>query len=228
MTDEQLITEAYKKDNKDKFAVADFYIPYDVDVISKEHEWWQDVTLDSVLTFEEAEEQIMSFALKQRPESYTFEYIGDNDYYYEFRLVYTDRSYLTNELIYNIVHAIVYKESAKYITFNNQDGYYAEIRDLNRDSVKDLLDLMLFDSYLKWYGSRIIYRELAETDASYIYTYYGTYRITGDWGVNNSVVLEKAEIKVNKKNGTYDIGWRSPDTGKVQKLKEVVIPGTAR
>jgi hypothetical protein len=231
ITDEELINLAYKKD---KIAVSDFYTPDDFGIALKDKEWWHEVTLNPISTFEGAEEEVISFVFMQNPGSHTIDYIGENNFYYEFRVEYINRSweeYLKNrgesleEYTYTS-RIIVYKESAKYCTFNSQTGYYAEIRALDKDSVQNLLDLEAFMSNHQLYTANIIYRDFVETDNEYVYTYYRTYIAGGDYNVNCEAVLEKMETSINKKTGEYKGLWKS-GPAKSQKLKEVEIPGTA-
>ena len=231
ITDEQLINLVYKED---KIAVADFYTPDDFGVALKEKEWWHEITLNPISTFADAEKEVTSFVFMQNPGSHTIDYIGENDFYYEFRVEYINRSweeYLKyhgkslEEYTYTS-RIIVYKESVKYCAFNSQTGYYFEIRDLDKDSVKNLLDLDAFLCNHQFHSANIIYRDFVETDNEYIYTYYRTFITGNDWNVNCKAVLEKMETSVNKKTGEYIGLWKNGPE-KFQILKEVSIPGTA-
>lgn len=195
MTDEQLIEEVYKTN---KIDVPDFHIPDDFGVSLGDKESWQQSTTKSVSSITDAEKEIKEFASAQNPVESTIDFIGENDFYYEFRLAYT-RERETGNLI--SMRILVYKESAMFCTFNDQTGYYFEIRALDRDSVLHLLDLKAFFDIINWDSARIIRREFEETDNEYIYIYYRVSITGGDWGLNDQAVIEKIKYVVDKATG---------------------------
>ena len=215
MTDERLIEEAY---GGTKVSVPDFYLPDDFGVEFEYGEYWPHVWLNSVSTADEAEEEAELFVLAQTPASYTIDYIGENEYYYQFKVKY---SYQNPRPVTFIARIIVYKLSARYLTFDSQNGYYSEIRALDRNSVFELLDLETFLYHNPWRSARVIYRDLNETSGEYVYTYYRTSITRGDLGSPDVAHLEKVEIKINKITGE---GILNPES---QTLKTVVIPNTA-
>jgi hypothetical protein len=89
MTDEQLIRTL---NNKDKFPIPGFCKPDDFGVELQDTERWHEIAFNSVSTIHEAEQEVELFALKQNPASYAIDYIGENDYYYEFKLMYTNKT----------------------------------------------------------------------------------------------------------------------------------------
>lgn len=214
MSDKQLLEEVYLEN---KFYISDFYKPDDFGVKLKENEWWHQLQLNSVDTVEEARNEVDSFALMQNPASYTIDYIGENEYYYQFSLTYS----AVNVPVTYIFRVIVYKESAKYCTFNSQDGYYYEIRALNKKAVLELCDLNTFFSVASLYSERVLYREISETEDEYIYTLYAAYIIGGDWGIDDTACLVKGGYKIDKISGEIT-------RLESQTLKEVVIFGTAK
>jgi len=216
MTDQQLINEVKQTD---KFRVPGFCEPDDFGVPLASGEIWQDVFTSSASTVNEARDIAVSFAAAQHPLWYTLDYIGENNYYYEFRLVYNG-TYLPDLFYTN--RLVMYKTSAKYCTFDSHSGYNLQIRALDSRSVLDILDLEAYFLNCLWASQSIIYREFKDTGSEYVYTYYNAYVCGGDWNMYDSAVLSKTEIRVDKTTGEY----RYPYGGKSQKLREVIIPGT--
>jgi hypothetical protein len=216
MTDEQLIKEVNKGN---RFDVADFRLPDDFGVSLQDNESWQHAKLNSVSSITDAEKEAKSFASAQNTGGYTADYIGENDYYYEYRLKYTG-DHDTENLISTRI--IVYKESAMFCAFNNKTGYYSEIRALDGDSVLYLLDLDVFFDVYNWDSARIIRREFNETASEYIYTYYRVSITSGDWELNDRAVLEKIKCGIDKTTGVK----KCHDDSTV--LKTVEIRGTAK
>ena len=216
MSDEQLIKEVYK-DNK--FDVSDFYMPDDFGAGLLDGESWHRVRNNSVSSAADAEKEIKSFVSAQKTDKYTADYIGENDYYYEFRLKYARRPGTEDFISMRI---IIYKENAVFCAFNDKTGYYSEIRALERVSVLRLLDLDTFFDIYNWGSARVILREFNETESEYLYTYYRVYITYGDWELNDRAVMEKIKYGINKTTGikTYY------DENKV--LKTVEIKGTAK
>ncbi|MCL1866509.1 MAG: hypothetical protein FWF82_03790 [Oscillospiraceae bacterium] len=229
MSDERLIEEVYKQN---KFAVAGFFTPdsLGVDLIEKQYydgktlktakEHYNGTGLTSATSQKEAEQIMYDFLDKQNGTGKSVEYLGENDYYYMFRAEYTHEWDFSSKVMY-IMRRVVFKEDALYRTFNNQVGSYNEIRALDGKSVLDLLDTMTFFRFIQWTSARVIHREFEETDSEYLYTYYAVSITYGDWGINNTAVLEKSCIGVDKKTGkiTYHINS--------EYIKEVEIEGTA-
>jgi len=213
MSNEQLIDAAR---GVKKFDVPDFCEPNDFGVTLGDEERWHVTMLNSVSSVEEARNEVINHALMQNPSEYKADYIGENDYYYEFGLTYKrgDGSAFANRVI-------VFKTSAMFCSFNSRDGYYSELRALDEKSVSDLLDLKTFFSLNGIGSSRVIYRDFAETDREYEYTYYTAYIIYGDWGINDAATLTKTRIAVDKKTGEF-LGTAS------ENIKQTVIEGTAR
>ncbi len=209
---------------KDESVIPDFYEPDDFGVKPEQGETWHEISSNSVCTADAAKNEVNDFAFKQKPASHTVDYIGENNYYYEFRLRYTLGK--TPESAVYTVRVIVYKDSAKYCGFSSQTGYFAEICALNRSSVLELLDLEVF---LHYGAGNTVYRELTETGGEYIYTLYRIGGGSGDWNVNDRVTLEKITLAVNKKTGAYktmkSIGFNASQR---QVLKDLEVPGTAK
>lgn len=221
ISDERLINHYLQKD---EFVIPDYYEPDDFGVRPEQGETWHEISSNSVCTADAAKDEADAFALKQKPASHTVDYIGENKYYYEFRLRYI-LGKTTESAVYT-VRVIVYKDSAKYCGFSSQTGYFAEIRALDRSSVLELLDLEVFLHY----GVRnTLYRELTETGGEYIYTLYRIGGGSGDWGVNDRVTLEKITLAVNKKTGAYKtIKSKDFNASQRQVLKDLEVPGTAK
>ena len=217
MSDERLL-ELFASDNY--LNIPNFYVPdnFGVPFIDGE-QWGGSISSSSAKSATQAVSQIEEFGFVKSSDSYDIEYIGENQYYYSFRITCSHIDNETMEPFAHIYRYFVYKESAKYITFNNQTGYYFEIRALDKKSVLDLLD---FEAYL-WFrsGTSIIYRDFEETATEYIYTFYTINRIWGDWGMSDTAILGKSIRRVDKKTGKY-----LTHHGSTQTLKQVTIPGT--
>jgi len=214
MTDEQLIEEVHKNG---KFAVPGFNVPVDFGVGLQGKEFWHHSSTKSVSTIEDARNEIKELASLQNPVTHTIDYIGENEFYYEFRLTYAREGDQDNIAM----RSIVYKESARFCAFDNAIGYYSEIRALDGDSVLRLLDLDTFFQIINWESAKVIQRDFEETDSQYIYTYYRVLITFGDWGLNDSAVAEKIKYAVDKTTGAIT-GY-----GNSTVLKTVEITGTA-
>ena len=216
MTDEQLLEEVRKEN---KFNVAGFHMPDDFGVAIADGELWQHLLTDSVSSVADAENEIKSFVSAQKTDEHTFDFIGENAYYYEFRLKYTREREADNSISMRVV---VYKESAMFCAFNDKTGYKSEIRALDAGSVLSLTDLDTFFNTINWDSARVVHREFKEADTEYVYTYYRVSITDGDWDLNARAVLEKIKYGIDRTTGvkTYY------DDNKV--LITVEIPGTAK
>jgi len=195
--------------NPKKYAVDEYYAVDDFGVPLAEKEKWFFIRHTSASSVEEAEEAAAYIALAQESLSkYTTEYIGENDYYYEVRLTYTEER---ATMVTFIDRMIVFKESVLFCAFG-ENGYYSEFRALDRETVFNILDLSTrFDT-------GIIYKDFAETESEYVRTSYEIEIINGDWGLNDSARLRKTRVFVDKETGkkTYE--------GRI--IKEIEIEGT--
>ena len=216
MTDARLIREA-RGDNK--FDVADFRTPDDFGVALENLEYWHQIRTNSVSSVADAEKEVKSVFLKQNADDYKTDFIGENDYYYQFRLRYTGEPDETHTMFLRI---IVYKTSARFCSFNSKTGYYSEIRFLDRNSVLYLMDLEVFFDIYNWNSARVLYRKFEETDKEYTHTYYRISITDGDWDVNDKAVLERIKCGVDKSGGVKTCYEDSTV------LKTAEISGTAR
>lgn len=216
MTSWQLIREAQKKN---KFPISNFYMPDTFGVKLEEGEIWHQVLIGSVSTVAEAESKVESFVNLQYSNLDSIVYIGENDYYYQFRLKQTSINFPDFMYTYRV---IVYKANAVFCSFSSQSGYSFAIQKLDKKSVRNLMDLRIFDLHFSWHTSRVICRELVENKSDYLFTYYSTSITGGDWGLHDTAVLRKSKYKVNKNTGEIQEMTRFPS----DIMKEATIPGT--
>lgn len=67
----------------------------------------------------------------------------------------------------------------------------------------------------------MLYREVTEEEACYLYTYYYVYKVYGDFGIDDEVQLCKQVITIDKKS--REVYYRNEE-----KIKEVILVGTAQ
>ena len=214
MTNKQLIAEAQKQN---KHPVGDFFIPDDFDVEIEAEEMWYQIWLNSASTVEEARNEVEAFTDMQSTSSHEITYIGENNYFYQFKLKYSGKNFPEYVYTYRIV---VWKNSALFCTFNNQDGYCFEIKMLDNTSVRNILDLNFYIYNYLFQSGRIIHRELTEDANYFYYTFYEISITYGDWGLYNTANLEKRQSRINKQTGELEMHYFSKN------IKSVTIPGT--
>lgn len=193
-TDERLIAHLY---DGYEISETDWYMPDDFGIPLESGEMWHQTQLKSAATEAEAYNEVVSFGLMQNPASYTAVYIGENNYYYQYKLAY-ESAYSGYTYTYRV---IVYKDSVKSCSFNNKTGYTLKIRDLTAATVTDLLDLETFFYCDRWLSATAGSRELIETTGTFVYTWYLSYISYGDWGVSDTAYLEKRTFVVDKTTG---------------------------
>jgi len=198
ITDEQLIKEV---SGRPKFLLSSFYNPDEFNLLMAEGETWHEIMLNSASTVDDATKIVKSFALMQTPLSYNISYIGENNYLYAFRLAYKASS---NQLTYKL-RIVVYKDKAKFCSFNPNYGYNLVIRALDKKSVTELLDLEVYFQHYRFLTSKVLYTEIKETGNEYIYVYYTAYNNMGDWFVKDRATLTKTEIRISKTDGSRQV-----------------------
>jgi len=207
MTDEMLLA-LYAVDAT--VTVSGFHVPDDCGVPFKQGEYWLARSQTSASSRAEAESEL--------EESFWTDcaYIGETEYYYVFR------QEVTGDTGDSYAHRfIIYKDGVKHCEFNGQTGLYLKIRALDKQSVLDLLDIEVFFDHVQWSSAHVLYREMEENDDGYVYTYYTVYTVFGDWGLYDTAMLIKGEIRISKTTGEH-----SHLRGFLNPLKEVTIPGT--
>lgn len=217
MTDKQLLelaTRIYRLDIPGFYAWEDLGVPF------AENECWCGSLPTSASSVTEAINKIEEFFIANSAARHTIKYLGENKYYYLFRIT----SPGTNPNTYSFRY-LVYKDSVKCYSYNSDTGKDdVKFNALDKQSVLELLDLEVSLSYVLWY-SQVVYRDFEETDNEYIYTLYMIGGSGGDYGMIGSVTLEKTVIRIDKHTGRYITSWGYQST---KKLKEVTIPGTYR
>jgi hypothetical protein len=214
MTDKQLLAEAQKQD---KFPVKGFYVPDTFGVKMKENESWQQVWMNSARTQEEARDAVENYVDRQSFHSYEITYIGQKDYYYQFRLTCYGHSYY--DYVYNY-RMIVWKADALLCSFNDVTWYNFEIRKLDKTSVRNILDLFFYNYTFE--SARIIHRELTEDSAYFYYTFYETSIMRGNWGMSDTANLAKKQSRISKQTGKLERDYF------YETIKSVTIPGTKK
>jgi hypothetical protein len=203
MTDNELKKEVQRKE---KITVRDFYKPYNfgVEFIGDETFFYNQ--FNSVSTLEEAENESRLWISKRNSPYLIYKiekimYIGENDYYYQYHFEYSNVNVRNSS---NYIRCIIYKENAMHVVVDSgRNVIHSEIRALNYNSVKDLLDLENF--YWNFWSSfsRIIWRDFSENENEFIYTCYHVNVIGGDWNIDDIAYLVKTIINVDKDTGEY-------------------------
>jgi len=208
MSNKDLIKEVQRKG---KICISDFYEP---DIFGNElvkDEWWKEFQTKSVNNKNDAENEIISSYIDRWSiSSYRLDFIGENEYYYQFQLEYSDS-------IKRTVRCIVYNENIIFYTSYSQTGYFFEFRFINEITIKNLLDLQAFFDNNHRHSQRIIYRNVVETENNFIYNYYIVFVSSGDWNTDDEAVLEKREITVNKNTGECDLMKRT----EIKRIKNI-------
>lgn len=144
-------------------------------------------------------------------------YCGENDYYVEYSIRYTElRTYYKDNILVTSEIPRAYRRCFLKNQLSVQHGgwmgpvYFGE---LSLEKVKAIEG---------FYGSvnsmPSIYRDVQETDTAYVYTNYQIYVIGGDYGLCDEAVLMKVDSYYDKT--THEIN----DTRTT--IKSVEIPGT--
>lgn len=144
-------------------------------------------------------------------------YCGENDYYVEYSIRYTElRTYYNNNKL--VTHEIprAYRRCFLKNELSVQNGdrmgpvYFGE---LSLEKVKAIGDF-----YSSVNSMPSIYRNVQETDTAYVDTNYLIYIVGGDYGLCDEAVLMKADKYYDKT--THEI------TDTKTTIKSVEIPGT--
>ena len=173
------------------FDVPDFFKPDDFGVELGSGVDWERLrqVQASGSSRESAEQEAVNF-FEWRYGSHlehTIEFIGENEYYYAFRIIYEQEMRVSpvegshfGVPVTSAARYIVYKDSAVYFTSDGVPQITSQMR--NRDSIRDILDTITFfyarESF--FYGrhpdvTRIINRQIAETadhGGGFIYIYH--------------------------------------------------------
>lgn len=144
-------------------------------------------------------------------------YCGENDYYVEYSIRYTElRTYYNNnELVTSEIpraYRRCFIKNCLSVQNDNRMGpmYFG---DMSLEKMKNIKDF-----YASVSGVPNIYRNIQETDTAYVYTSYQIYVVGGDYGLCDTVVLEKVDSCYDKI--THEI----TDTKTV--IKSIEISGT--
>lgn len=129
----------------------------------------------------------------------TDEYIEYSFRYTEYKSLYVNDVYTTHELPRG--HRIVFLKDEYKCDYENR-SVFVILGDLSTDRVKRMIDLVLFLRNAN-NDEELIYRDVEETTESFVYTYYSYSVIHGDYGINDSVILNKSAIILDKKTHEY-------------------------
>jgi hypothetical protein len=225
MTEEQLlriVLIALWGENKRGF----FHQPdlFGVPLSVEDDERWH-TTLHSATTREQARQQVVDFVNMQSHVGHTIDFIGENNFYYTFRLAYwrqraggTGGGYVTWTR-----RVVVYNSNYVFTTFEqNRPDFRPHVYELRAldcaKIVTQLLDLRV--SGWAEYGRLplILFRsETTENAAEFIYTYY-VVDVSTNFGSNAVASLTQHQILVDKVTGVL--------TQSSQVIKTTEIPGT--
>lgn len=207
MTDERLIELAQDLltglNLFSKYDVSDFIKPDDFGVELESVLYWErwHQLQTSANSRESAKQQAESFfETNYKGIEYTIDFIGENDYYYSFRITYeeelhfhfsddndewgSDSVYQTQTWRY-----LIYKDSA--VNYTSDGVPQIEKKMLKQKSVRDILDLITYFYVSEHYNygrhqqlTRVLHRYVEKTNdhgSGFIYTYYFvTIEITGE------------------------------------------------
>ena len=217
ITDEQLIELA----NQPKLQLTRDRRKFDsfsVDFLEGENgypgEMWYEFNIwlsGSVSSLEQAEEIAWDFAGSDSYSEYHVEYIGENDLYYQFRVVQGPFAYRIN----------FYKDSVIKFTKGDSGYYGGKTHDSFQDVVFQKLDYETVLTVMDLENPNAFFRCFEETDRAYFYTQYKLNGSGGDWGIEDTVGLIKTVTKISKETGTIEI-----DSTVIK--EPIPIPGTAQ
>ena len=210
ITDEELIDIANCPRNvlsKDYRTFDTFSVPF-LGGDGTPHEMWYESDFwlaGTVSSVEQAREAALDFA-----EGCTAEWIGENDLYYQFRVIDGDYAYRMN----------FYKDSV--IRFEKAAGIDSDGKPhyTFKDAIFQTLDYETVLTVMDQQNRYGLYRYFEENSREYIYTQYKLAGCGGDWGLNDTVSLIKIVTRISKETGTLEA------TETVIK-ENVEIPGTA-
>lgn len=175
-----------------------------------ESDFWLAGTVSSV---EQAREVAQDFATDFAKDC-TVEFIGENDLYYQFRVIEGAADY-RHAFRMNFYKDSVIRFSKPALVDSNGEPHYtledAIFQKLDYDTVLTVMDQQ---------NPCGLYRYFEETDREYIYAEYRITGVGGDWGINDTVSLIKSVTRISKETGTLEI------TETVIK-EDVEVPGTA-
>lgn len=194
ITDKQLADISYYRNEK---LNKDFHIPDNFSVELEKgtfgngefyyREKWYIVN-GSFPSLEAANNMMTSYA----DEEYSIDYIGENDYYYEFREVDKSTSPTYRYLLYKD-SIVKYKD---YFLFSDgTKGYrFTDMVFQKKDyeTILTIMDLENLDTF---------YRSFKENNHEFIYTSYEITRVVGDYNLNDECYLEKTEVRIDKNTG---------------------------
>jgi hypothetical protein len=237
MTDEELLAIALGLEHD--FILPEHHMFDDFGVPLKEGRGWPygeqeewAVMFYSADSREEAEQSITDRIIRHDDEEmsieYSLEYIGENDYYYAFRLEYTmEVTDEYSELLgwngitraVSLQRMIVYK--ADVIRRGGDVGTwysYFPPESLDFETILHILDLETFSPAA--YGE-VVYRDFTENEDKFIYTYYDV-RIVWHPGVGPEYVyMEEITIYVDKSTGHFG---HYTDNYSYREVKGVGVP----
>lgn len=216
ITDEELVDLANSPWNvlsKDYRTFDTFSVPF---LDGNPHEMWYESDFwlaGTVSSVEQAREAARDFA-KVLARECTVEFIGENDLYYQFRVIEGADDYRYAYRM-NFYKDSVLRYSKPTVIDSNRKPHYifedAIFQKLDYDTVLTVMDQQ------NRYG---LYRYFEENDREYIYTEYRITGVGGDWGINDTVSLIKSVTRISKETGTLE-------TTKTVIKKDVEVPGTA-
>jgi len=235
MTDEQLIELAQDLTGFNfvsKFDVPNFLKPDDFGVgLGNNVDWekWSQ-TKKSVNSRNNAKKEAEDFFRRyDKFHDYTIDFIGENDYYYSFRVTYIQEYSVS---LADGGHAGGFETHAyRYLIYKNKAVNYTSDgvpqltkRMLNKKSVRDILDLITYFYVSEYYGrheevTRVLYRQVEETDnhgGGFIYIYYFITIGTNQGDLTNAEWLNSAKLGIH-------IDFINGKTGQISTLSNDIL-----
>lgn len=132
-------------------------------------------------------------------ENGVIEKLGENELYSQWSNTYTEiRTIYENDVLTAMYIDRAYRRVFMK-NFAECDGARFYTGEMTAESVKENFDILSAQEY----GSKLC-RKVTETADSFVYEYYNTYIVGGDWGLNDTAVLGRYSYIVSKSDGSFN------------------------
>ena len=161
------------------------------------------------------------------PEDVEYIFCGENDWYIEYSIRYTDVRTWYSYSNHNVLKTERIPRAYRYVYMKTMiesvEDKWLLLGELDADYVQQQLDLFIWARNANIYGEHILYREVIETEDKYVYSYLHTSHGSADWDVNATATVERDAWTVDKQ--THEI--QSTLLWMTEPIKKVEIEGTA-